>query len=178
MTYQSHLAWAAGAAVSVWSFRYGFGGFPGLLPELVAFMFAAIVGGMLPDIDHPQSWLGRRIPLIPSLLFKTTGHRGATHSMLAIVLTTGATGYGVLQFDVAYTIAEAAAIGMFVGYLSHLAGDFVSNRGIPVFWPSKKRFGIPLCSTGSAGERVATIVIIFLCGAATLAILVPVRINV
>ena len=34
----------------------------------------AIVGALLPDIDHPSSWIGRRLRLISLPLAATFGH--------------------------------------------------------------------------------------------------------
>lgn len=173
MTYQSHLAWAAGAAISSWAYVKGV---PSTLDQAVLFSIlvaSALIGGLLPDIDHPQSWLGRRIPILPRVLYKTTGHRGATHSFIALVSVVIGSWYLVLQVSYVYAHAETTAAGVLIGYGSHLVGDFISNRGIPIFWPASKRFGIPLCNTGSAGERTATIGAVFLFGAMSYCFIQP-----
>src|SRR4051812_14632718 len=45
----------------------------------------AVFGALLPDIDHPQSWVGRRIRPVSTALAAALGHRGITHSALAVV---------------------------------------------------------------------------------------------
>jgi len=40
------------------------------------------IGGLLPDIDHVNSKLGRRIPILPNLLT----HRGLTHTVYFITV--------------------------------------------------------------------------------------------
>lgn len=167
MTYQSHLAWAAGAACVAWGYRQGIPDSSQDILLLSGWIAFALIGGLLPDIDHPQSWLGRRIPLIPTLLYKTTGHRGATHSALAIMLTVAATWFAMMNLGVNYAYTELAVLGLAIGYTAHLAGDMLSNRGIPFFWPCPVRIGIPLCRTGSAAERLMTIGFIFLSGGVT-----------
>jgi hypothetical protein len=66
------------------------------------------------------------------------GHRGAVHSLAA--------GLGLtLLVVLALTVAEApcaprwvgAAFGL--GYLSHLVGDGLTGRGVPLWWPLSTR---------------------------------------
>jgi len=45
----------------------------------------AVIGSLLPDVDHPQSWVGRRTRPISTALAATLGHRGVTHSALALI---------------------------------------------------------------------------------------------
>jgi inner membrane protein len=108
-------------------------------------MLAVIAGALLPDIDHPKSWLGRRLWFISAPLSLLIGHRGMTHSLLAVIaLGAALTLYGPLG---GYLIASVC-----IGYLTHMAGDFVTKGGIPVFWPLKRRFALPIMVTGSIVE--------------------------
>ena len=108
-------------------------------------MLAVIAGALLPDIDHPKSWLGRRLWFISAPLSLMIGHRGLTHSLLAVIVLGGAlTVYGSLG---SYLVASVC-----IGYLTHMAGDFVTKGGIPVFWPLKRRFALPIMVTGSVIE--------------------------
>lgn len=54
------------------------------------FMVATIAGGaigsLIPDIDSPSSTLGRRVKPISKLVADKMGHRGATHSLLALII--------------------------------------------------------------------------------------------
>jgi membrane-bound metal-dependent hydrolase YbcI (DUF457 family) len=44
------------------------------------------IGSLIPDIDHPQSWVGLRLPVISRPLVAMAGHRGITHSLLAVIV--------------------------------------------------------------------------------------------
>jgi inner membrane protein len=105
-----------------------------------------VIGSLLPDIDHPSSWFGRRLPFISWPLAALVGHRGVTHSGLAI----------------AAWAAAIAACGsslwlgpLAVGYLSHVLGDCLTPSGVPMLWPSRRRFRIPLFRTNSLAEHVS-----------------------
>lgn len=86
-------------------------------------IFAAIMGALFPDIDTPESALGRRLPFF-SLL--GGGHRGWTHSLVGLVLFST-----LLLFVFSIDIAMAFA----AGYLSHLLLDMLNPAGVRIFWP-------------------------------------------
>ena len=56
------------------------------LPLDVWHLCLAGLGALVPDIDHQQSTLGRRLRWISPLVAALCGHRGATHSLLAAFL--------------------------------------------------------------------------------------------
>ena len=45
---------------------------------------SAILTCLLPDIDHPKSFLGQRLSWISKPVARAFGHRGFTHSLLAV----------------------------------------------------------------------------------------------
>ncbi len=118
---------------------------------------AALVGGLLPDIDTPRSWIGSRLKIISIPLGKIIGHRGFSHSALAT---------GLMIFLMAYGAGANVPIvgGLAIGYLSHLLGDYLTPQGIPFFWPKKDHYSVALFSTGSVVERTvfATFVVLLL----------------
>ena len=120
----------------------------------VGLLIGATGGALLPDIDHPKSWLGRRLPFISVPLAAVFGHRGITHSLLAVVGVAWALYYALEQWNLGAGWGLAAA-GVGVGYLSHLLGDFATHGGVPWLWPFKQRFSLPLTfKTGGVFERV------------------------
>jgi len=114
---------------------------------------AAALGALLPDIDHPQSWAGRKLRPISVPIAMVFGHRGITHSLLAVLA-----GVAILAFMGGQWMAAPVV----VGYLSHLAADGMTPSGVPLLWPAKRRFTLNLCDTGSFIEMglVAVIAII------------------
>lgn len=103
----------------------------------------AALGSLLPDIDHPQSWAGKRMALVSVPLAALIGHRGLTHSLLAVA------GFALL---LALLGPHHLAAPLAVGYLSHLLADSFTLSGVPLLWPNKRPFGLKLIRTGSLAE--------------------------
>lgn len=118
-------------------------GMPALDP--LAFALAA-TGALLPDIDHPSSWVGRRLRVISRPLAATIGHRGVTHSLIAVL--------ACLVFLRWEGLSRAVIDPLVIGYLSHLAADLLTTGGLRLAWPSPKRQAIGICRTGSFLETV------------------------
>jgi len=166
----------------------------------VVIMFAAAIGSLLPDIDHPNSTITHEVmPEIPGLsgwrlgylvtgagflvaawgidkysllpgfqgvvnfilisagltmlIFTLNGHRGITHSLLGLAITTTAAWY----------IQDAVGIwqhwginilpAFILGYVLHLLADALTNSGVPLLYPHRKRFALSWFDTGSLRER-------------------------
>jgi inner membrane protein len=130
-----------GAAAWTWAAPHL--GLSALDPLAIALSMA---GALLPDIDHPSSWVGRRLSLISRPLAATMGHRGITHSFVAVIA-----GLVFLHWE---GIRRASVDPLVVGYLSHLAADLLTTSGLRLAWPLAKRQAIGICRTGSFAEAV------------------------
>jgi len=130
-----------GAAAWTWAAPHL--GLPALDPLAIALSMA---GALLPDIDHPSSWVGRRLRMISRPLAATIGHRGITHSFLAVIV-----GLMFLRWE---GMRRATIDPLVVGYLSHLAADVMTTSGLRLAWPSPRRQAIGLCRTGSFVETL------------------------
>lgn len=121
----------------------------------------AVAGSLLPDIDHPKSWVGQRARPFSTVVAAVLGHRGATHSLLAL----GVCCWLLLQDG----LPRAIVAPLLVGYLSHLAADLLTPRGLRLAWPLKGVWALPLCRSGSASEPlvVAALVLVAACSAAS-----------
>jgi inner membrane protein len=117
----------------------------GLPPAEPVALTAAVTGSLLPDLDHPQSWAGRKFKIISVPLSAVVGHRGVTHSLLAVIACFAA----VVWFGMSNVATPIA-----IGYLSHLLADGLTPSGVPLLWPNRRRFAIPVCKTGTAAEMV------------------------
>jgi len=116
-------------------------GLPALSPACLAL---ALAGSLLPDIDHPKSWVGQRLRPVSRVVGAVFGHRGITHSALALL----ACGWGLLQGGAPrWAVAPLA-----VGALSHLAADLLTPAGLRLAWPMRRTWALPLCRSGSAME--------------------------
>src|SRR3954453_671044 len=127
-----------------------------LPPTDSVYLGLAVAGSLLPDVDHPQSWVGRRTRPVSTAIAAVLGHRGVTHSAIALV------GLVVLLLHTGNRSGGVSALA--VGYLSHLAADMLTPRGLRLAWPLRKTWGLPLCRTGSPME--SAIVFVLVCGIA------------
>jgi inner membrane protein len=116
----------------------------------------AVVGSLLPDVDHPASWVGRRTRPVSTALAAVLGHRGVTHSAIAIAVLTFVLLHAGLHRNLACALA--------VGYLSHLAADILTPRGLRLTWPSRRVWSLPICRTGSLTEPA---IVLAFCSAST-----------
>lgn len=136
-------------------------GLPFDAPVVLTFL---IVGSLLPDIDHPRSFLSRQ-----PYLFKRTSrgvsnfvtHRGIVHSLLAVLIA-AAVVWVIAMFYHWETLAVAC---FFLGFVSHLSADSLNPTGIKWLQPFNKAKVKDGIRTGSATEKLffsLTVVIILI----------------
>ncbi|SDL95007.1 inner membrane protein [Bacillus sp. OK048] len=115
-------------------------------PFTVWYLGGISLGSLLPDIDEPRSFIGRKSFGLADIVNKWYGHRGATHSLFAWSLLT----ILICFFNSPFTL------GLSLGYLFHIAGDYFSRSGVPLFMPiTKKRFKFFLTyKTSSTDELI------------------------
>lgn len=126
---------------------------PNLFPVTAVTIAAASLGSLAPDLDHPSSWLGKRLFFISLPLAGLLGHRGLTHSLVAAVAATVGLGW---YLQVGQPVPWMMAF--LLGYLLHLVGDW-NTGGVPLLWPSARRFKAPWAfTTGGILERAFALV--------------------
>lgn len=110
---------------------------------------------VLPDVDHPRSWIGHQLGSVSEGLNRFFGNRSFLHSLLALVLITVVVGLPLwlVSGD------PPLAIAVFVGYGSHLFADMMTLGGAQFFWPSRAIAVFPgrdqyRVVPGSGSERV------------------------
>lgn len=111
---------------------------------------AAAVGSLLPDIDEPESKLGRVCVPLALVIKLLVGHRTLTHSALALI--------AVILLPwlwLSGEMAMAVSAGVGIGYASHLLGDAMTPQGIQIAWPRPTRFSLRWFRTGSAEDHLA-----------------------
>lgn len=112
-------------------------------------------GGLLPDIDHPNSMISRSggavTKTVSSAVRGAAGHRGACHSLLFVC-----TVYCIMRILLAPHLSfltPSICLAVALGSLSHLALDFLTTMGVPWFWPlSKKKLSLLPAKTGGVFE--------------------------
>ena len=112
-----------------------------LFPELgILPLSGALLGSLLPDLDHPYSPIGKKLRILSPLGGK---HRGWFHTII---------GMGVLSLPF-FALNTLIGIGVMSGYFSHLILDTLNPSGIMWLWPfSRRRFKVARIRTGSFTE--------------------------
>ena len=135
------------------------------LPNLISspetttlFILGGIMGGILPDIDNPVSYVGKLTVPLSTIIGKfgeATGNTGKNHRGILhdpIVYLTGL----VLSYFYCPSL-----IGLFIGCLSHIFLDMFNPSGVPFLF-GIKRIHLGKIYSGSKESVVFTWVCVFL----------------
>lgn len=116
------------------------------LPFTVSYTAGVVIGSLLPDIDEPNSYVGRRSFGMSTKVKEAFGHRGMTHSLVV---------WGAVAAIVLIESSSLFSLGFLLGYLFHILEDFLSIQGVPLLWPFQtKRYKLPLYRTGGIVEKL------------------------
>ena len=147
----------------------------------VGLFLGIVAGSVFPDIDEPQSYIGRKTSVevfntrigLSSVIKGIFGHRGFTHSLLATLfvfipyfLMLGYTSQ-LDQMGLIERFITQILMGLGFGYLFHILGDMFSKSGVPLFMPfTSKKIAIPLYTTQHFSEKVifglSTVLLVYL----------------
>lgn len=143
MRWKTHLLAGVSSGVLVGSLAY---------PD-TAFAIGGLAGvaALIVDIDDPESKIGHQIPILPTVLKVTAGHRGPFHSLLFVLISS-------IILSIIGNIFIPLPLGalfwaIFAGELSHVLIDCLNPAGCPLLWPNKYRFRIPLISVDGLVEK-------------------------
>lgn len=154
---------------------------------------ASALGSLLPDLDHPKAKLNQKILLFKNKLFSIffylsisalflylffknrksiflllaltilltalSSHRGFTHSIIGYLLVSNIASDLVYKYDLNFIIYKSFTLG----YLSHLFADFLTPKGIQIFYPFGKNIVSPLTINTKSGidETIFTLLSIY-----------------
>lgn len=118
-----------------------------ILPnEIPLYILGLSIGSIFPDIDEPQSYIGRKVPVLPRVIKYFFGHRGITHQFIFFLIPF----FALFAFQ---TSVKEIDIGLFVslvgfclGVLFHQLGDMLS--GSKKFKGGIKDYFYPITSSG------------------------------
>lgn len=116
------------------------------------FIAAGAAGGLLPDICHSGSKIGRRFPAISKVVNTIFGHRTFTHSLLFLAL---------LAFILSKFVSNPSiTMGLLVGVSTHLILDATTKQGIKLLYPAKIAIRFPITTrTGGKVEGILLLVL-------------------
>lgn len=92
---------------------------------IVAGLPLAMSAALGPDIDHPNSAIGRVVPWAAWAVSRVTTHRVQTHSLVSIAMII----FAMRPLGVVPVVATAT------GWASHILLDGVTKQGVAWFWP-------------------------------------------
>ena len=119
---------------------------------------AGILGGLIPDIDHPGSKISAKVKPVSKLINLIFSHRGLFHAPLLYIILWIISGFMIE--DLALRFLSNA---VFAGIVSHLILDALNPTGIPVFFPfSKEKTHLAKIKTGGKFEIVVRVVLVAL----------------
>lgn len=108
---------------------------------------AATLGGVIPDICHTGSKIGKKLPVLSFVISKVFGHRTFTHSIGFLI--------GAAWLMSELPVHPSIAMGIIVGMFSHMILDACTKNGIQFLWPLPLNFRSPLAiRTGGPWEKV------------------------
>lgn len=103
------------------------------------FLMGSYVGSIIPDIDHPNSYISKKMKLTSKITTSLCDHRGFIHSPLAWLLFTILTLYLTIFLNgIMRILYFHLSMGLSIGYLSHLILDSLTIGGIPMLYPISK----------------------------------------
>jgi len=126
-----------------------------LLINKAIYYFAVGFGALLPDIDNARSTLGNKLGIISKSIQRIAGHRTIFHSLLGLLLGSllalGAERLIMYLLEQRGFIVPAVVVGtshlfffgVLFGCIMHITADALTLGGVPLFWPSHKRYGFP-----------------------------------
>ncbi|MEK5099155.1 metal-dependent hydrolase [Bacillus sp. FSL W8-0848] len=137
MTGKTHIMGGVASCTAV-AYFYGY--------DPVLITASGIFGALIPDICHTKSKIGRKLPILSTLISSVFGHRTSTHSLLFLFVT------GFLAH--LYVTNQSIFAGLMAGMASHLLLDAGTTNGIKLFFPSSIRIRLPLyIKTGGKAEQ-------------------------
>ncbi len=126
-----------------------------LLVRKAVFYCMVGFGALLPDIDNAHSTLGHKLGWVSKQIQHIAGHRTLFHSFLGLILGS-LLAIGLQQLVVYLLVQHGMAlpaqfvgashlvfIAVLFGCIMHIAADGLTEGGVPLLWPSHKRYGFP-----------------------------------
>lgn len=121
------------------------------VPTLITAVGVGVVGGLIPDIDHPKSRISKALRPVNALVsFLFSHHTPALYFLL----------YVLWVWKCPASEYMAGGNCLFAGILSHILLDCLNPGGIPLFFPlSSRRIHLAKIKTGGRCESVIRVLL-------------------
>ena len=118
------------------------------LTTLISCFVGNVTGSLLPDIDQASNRLWDMLPggnfvgkILKNLFLQ---HRALSHSFLGMYLLYKGLEFVLPRiFNPLYVDTKLIYYSIMIGAISHLAADSLTERGLPLLFPLKFKFGFP-----------------------------------
>lgn len=110
------------------------------------------LGALLPDLDHSNSYISKKIKPISFILNFFLKHRGILHSFI----------FSIIVFIISKNIIGIYSYPLFIGYFSHILIDAFTKEGINFLYPIANLRLSGFIEVGSSGETLLSVGIIIL----------------
>lgn len=125
----------------------------------------SVFGSVLPDIDHPESWISRRLWFASWMVHPFLSHRGLTHSALALLLIFIGWGMAMTSPEIPIRFEWVHGLALLGGYASHLVADLLTPQGVRLLYPLPGRWrlvpDLAFFETGGLLDGIVGIACIF-----------------
>ena len=122
------------------------------------FILGGLVGGIFPDIDNPNSYMGHLSAPISTLIGKINEKLGKV----------GSNHRGILHDPIIYLLGLVLSyfffpplLGFFIGCISHIFLDMFNPKGVPCLFVHRIRLG--KFNSGDSSSIVFTWICVILC---------------
>lgn len=138
------------------------------LPVVATAVAGGTVGSLFPDIDEPNSIVGKKVKLLSKGIKTIFGHRGIVHTPIFAFLLSILMYFGLSYIAYYLPTEYIEYLKLFhltftVGYASHIILDMLTPFGIMVFYPfTKYRFHLIALKGKHRDLFVSTICLIIL----------------
>ena len=134
------------------------------IAKTTLFLCLVIIIGTIPDIDHEKSRISKRFRKTSHILRLVISHRGFMHSVYPAIIF-----YLLLQ----HFGYPTWALGVTIGYLSHLLGDAITTEGVNFLNPFLHLKIEGFIHSGTIMETVVLIILLIANGVMIYSFLLP-----
>ncbi|WP_027108566.1 metal-dependent hydrolase [Lacticigenium naphthae] len=120
------------------------------------------IGSVFPDIDHPRSYIGRRLQGVSHIVGKIFGHRGLAHSIVGIFFFLYLSRFILFHLQLPIEWGD----WFILGYISHMVEDSFSKTGVAWLQPiynKRIQFGFKRIFY-TTGKFTETVIFLISCG--------------